>query len=250
MLRLRIVVSLAVALPGLSWAEDAVVPPPAKQDPLTPERGYFKDYPKAWSNFHRSFLDRADKGDIDLLFLGDSITQGWNEQKDLWKKECMSCSKAANFGIGGDRTQQVLWRITNGEVEGLHPKVVVPLLIGVNNIWPNDPPERIGAGIKRIVEMLRDKLPQTKVLLLGVLPSGKNASDGVRDRIKQINAVAAKLDDGKNVRYLDLGPKFLEADGSIAPDKFYRPDFLHLQPKGYEAWADGMRPLLMELLKP
>jgi lysophospholipase L1-like esterase len=232
-----------------SWAgDDAVVPPAAKQDPLTPERGYFKDYPKAWNNFHKFFLDRTAKGDIDVLFIGDSITQGWDNQKELWKKEYEPL-KAANFGIGGDRTQQVLWRILNGEIDGLHPKVVV-LLIGVNNIWPNDPSERIGAGIKKIVETLREKLPQTKVLVLGVLPSGKNATDGVRERIKQINAVVAKLDDGKDVRYLDLGPKFLEADGSIAPDKFYKPDVLHLAPKGYEVWAEAMRALLSELLKP
>jgi lysophospholipase L1-like esterase len=246
---MRLIGALCLALCGMAWAgEDAVVPPPEKQDPLTPERGYFKDYPHAWNNFHKFFLERAAQGDVAVLFIGDSLTQGWNDQKDLWKKEYEPL-KAANFGIGGDRTQQVLWRITNGELEGLKPKVVV-LMIGVNNIWPNDPPDRIGAGIKKIVETVREKRPQTKVLVLGVLPSGKNATDSLRERIKQINAVAAKLDDGKTVRFLDLGVKFLESDGSLAPEKYFKADFLHLRPRGYEVWADGMRELLTEMLKP
>ena len=244
----NLLTSLLACLFCAAWTgEEVASPPPEKQDPVTPERGYYKDYPQAWNQLHASFVARAAKGDIDVLFLGDSITQGWGNQKELWRKE-FEPLKAANFGVGGDRTQQVLWRITHGEIDGLHPKVVV-LMIGVNNIWPNDPPEQIGAGIKKIVATLREKLPATKVLLLGVLPAFKGAKESIREKIRQINAVAEKLADGTNVRYLDMGPKFTEADGSLAPDKYYQPDFLHLRPEGYQDWADTMRPVLSDMLK-
>ena len=119
---------------------------------------------------HEKFLSQAKKGDIDLLFLGDSITQGWNNN-EVWRRH-FGPRKAANFGIGGDRTEHVLWRIQNGELEGIAPKVTV-LMIGTNNSGANTP-EEIAQGITAIVDELRKRLPNTKILLLGVFPRGES----------------------------------------------------------------------------
>lgn len=195
-----------------------------------------------WMRKHDAFVERASKGDVDVLFLGDSITAGWN--KDVWK-ERYEPLKAANFGIGGDRTQNVLWRIQNGELEGISPKVVV-LMIGTNNLSSNTPPE-IAEGITAIVKDIRQRKPETKILLLGVFPRAKDAGNGARPKIAEINQMISKLDDGAKVFYLDIGDKFLEPDGSISSETM--PDFLHLSPAGYKTWADAMDSRLQELLK-
>jgi lysophospholipase L1-like esterase len=197
-------------------------------------------------NRHKGFLEIAKKGKIDVVFLGDSITDGWRGSgKDVWKEQ-MEPLKAANFGIGGDRTQHVLWRIENGELEGYKPKAAV-LMIGTNNLGANTD-EEIAAGIKAIVEAIHKKQPKTKVLLLGIFPRGEQPTDKNRDRIKNINKIIAKLDDdGKTVRYLDIGDKFLEKDGTLS--KEIMPDFLHLSKKGYEIEAHAIKPTLSELMK-
>src|SRR5262249_29418296 len=122
----------------------------------------------AWVQLHQQFLERARAGKIDLLFLGDSITQGWG-QNEAWKKH-YGPRNAANFGIGGDRTQHVLWRLDSGEIDGIAPKVVV-LMIGTNNVGSNKP-EEIAEGVRAIVDKLRAKLPKSKILLLGIFPRG------------------------------------------------------------------------------
>jgi lysophospholipase L1-like esterase len=199
-----------------------------------------------WIKTHESFVEIAKKGGVDVLFLGDSITQGWKGNgKDVWKEQ-FEPLKAANFGIGGDRTQHVLWRITEGkELEGIQPKVAV-LMIGTNNLSTNTNDE-IVEGITAIVKELRRQRPSTKVLLLGVFPRGAKPADKNRDRIKEINKAIAKLDDGKTVRFLDIGDKFLAADGELP--KEIMPDFLHLSPKGYAIWADAIKGPLAEMLK-
>lgn len=199
-----------------------------------------------WVKRHESFLERAKKGDVNVLFLGDSITQGWEGSgKEVWK-EHFEPLKAANFGIGGDRTQHVLWRITAGkELEGIQPKVCV-LMIGTNNLGSNTN-EQIVEGITAIVKELTSRRPNMKVLLLGIFPRGMKADDKNRDRIKQINQHIAKLDDGKQVRFLDIGDKFLEKDQSLS--KEIMPDFLHLSKKGYQIWAEAIQQPLGELLK-
>jgi lysophospholipase L1-like esterase len=196
---------------------------------------------------HESFLKRAQEGPIELLFLGDSITQGWHTE--IWKRY-YGARKAANFGIGGDRTQHVLWRMAHGEIEGIDPKVVV-LMIGTNNIGSN-PPEEIATGVETIVTTLRSKLPHAKILLLGVFPRGANREtdrpaaepDG---RIAQVNERIKTLADGKMITYLDIGPKFLDAEGRIP--RTIMPDFLHLSRAGYQIWAEAMEPTLWELLQ-
>ncbi len=190
---------------------------------------------------HKSFLAQTKKGQIDLLFLGDSITQGWNENT-VWQRY-YGPRHAANFGIGGDRTQHVLWRIQNGELDGILPRVTV-LMIGTNNVH-DDTPDEIAQGIKTIVAELRNRLPKTQVLLLGVFPRSQKP-DAARERIKTINEKIARLDDGSHVRYLDIGKAFVNADGTIAPEVM--PDYLHLSTKGYRIWAEAMEPTLWSML--
>jgi lysophospholipase L1-like esterase len=153
--------------------------------------------------------------------------------------------KSANFGIGGDRTQHVLWRLQNGELEGIQPKVAV-LMIGTNNLGSNTE-EEIAAGITAIVKAIHSKSPDTKVLLLGIFPRSAKATDAVRDKIKKINERIAEMGKEKYVRYLDIGQKFLEEDGSLS--KKIMPDYLHLSAKGYQIWADAVEPKVKELLE-
>lgn len=196
-----------------------------------------------WKTMHEAFLKRAKEGPIDLLFLGDSITAGWAGQKEVWDRYYGS-RQAANFGIGGDRTQHVLWRLENGEAEGIAPKVAV-LMIGTNNMSGNTP-EEIAKGVEAIVKTLRAKLPNTKVLLLGVFPRAPKG-DALRARVKAVNDQIARLDDGKTVKYLDIGPRFLEPDGTLTRE--IMPDLLHLSRKGYRIWADAMEPTLWSMLE-
>ncbi len=200
-----------------------------------------------WNNLHESFLKRGKEGPVDILFLGDSITQGWSrEGKSVWDRTYEPL-KAANFGIGGDMTQQVLWRITEGkELEGIHPKVVV-LMIGTNNFGlSGHKSEEVAQGVTTVVETLQKKLPKTKILLLGIFPRDAKPGTNFRKNIAAVNERIAKLDDGKSIRFLDLSSKFLSPEGTLTSEVM--PDYLHLSTKGYQIWADSMRPLLTELL--
>jgi lysophospholipase L1-like esterase len=196
---------------------------------------------------HESFLERSKKGNIDLLFLGDSITEGWLANgKDVWNSSYGS-RQVANFGVGGDRTQHVLWRLDHGEIDGINPKLVV-LLIGTNNTSePSNTVDEIVVGVKTIVSKLREKLPDTKILLLGVFPRGEKPN-AVRIKLEDVNKQLAQEDDGKMVRFLDIGKTFLQEDGSISPKVM--PDFLHLSKEGYQMWADAMEPTLKAMLQP
>ena len=207
-----------------------------------------------WKKRHEAFLDRAKKGSVDVLFVGDSITQGWEGAGRKAWAEHFAPLKSANFGIGGDRTEHVLWRITEGkELEGIDPKVAV-LMIGTNNSGSNSAKE-IADGVAAIVKELRRQKPKMKVLLLGVFPrAGKRdkeatlvPSTNLHPKIKQINDIIARLDDGKAVKYLDIGGKFLDKDGGLP--KEIMPDYLHLSDKGYEIWAGAIKPDVEKMLK-
>jgi lysophospholipase L1-like esterase len=204
-----------------------------------------------WKKRHEGFVEEAKKGGFEVLFTGDSITDAWrnNPARKIWDAT-FAPLKAANFGISGDRTQHVLWRLQNGEFEGLTlPKVVV-LMIGTNNIGQKDPESAASAiaGIQAIVKEIHKKSEKTRILLLGVFPRGEKADNPHRATIKEINAAAAKLDDGgKTLRFLDIGEKFLQPDGTLT--KEIAPDFLHLSEKGYQIWADAIKEPLAELLK-
>lgn len=198
---------------------------------------------------HEAFVEIAKQGNIDCLLMGDSITDWWRSIGKAVYDKHFGALKCANFGISGDRTQGVLWRMENGELDGYTPKMMM-LMIGTNNLGggtrPGNTPEEIAEGITAIVTKFRTKFPQAKVLLLGVFPRGRMADNPARERIKQINAIIAKLDDGKSVKYMDIGAKFLEPDGSISVEVMK--DALHPTEKGYQIWADAVMPTFLELL--
>ena len=187
---------------------------------------------------HKQFLKVVAKGDADVIFLGDSITQGWEGNgKTAWA-ETFAPLKAVNLGIGGDQTGHVLWRITEGkELEPIKPKLAV-MMIGTNNMGGHSA-EQIAGGVKAIVEELRKQKPEMKILLLGIFPRSPKATDAVREKIKTANGIIAKLADDKTVFYTDIGDKFLEPDGSL--DKKIMYDYLHLTPAGYEIWAKEIK---------
>lgn len=217
------------------------------------------DQGKGFLARHEGFLKelKAMEGKVEFLMVGDSITDGWRRPQDpnnpkswggkvAFDEAYATKYKTLNIGIGGDRTQHVIWRLQNGEVEGISPKVAM-LMIGTNNLSSNTD-EEIVAGITKCVKTIHEKLPKTKVLLLGVFPRSAKAADGARARIKTINEHIAKLDDGgKTVKFLDIGGKFLDAEGNIPAD--IMPDFLHVNEKGYKIWAATVQPTIDELMK-
>lgn len=202
---------------------------------------------------HKAFLARTKKGDVDVVFLGDSITQGWEGAGQKAWKANFEPLKAVNYGIGGDQTGHVLWRITEGkELDGITPKVAV-IMIGTNNVGAHSA-EQIAGGITTIVNELKKQKPTMKILLLGVFPRGSAPKDAAKaeakqlqPKIKAINDVIAKLDDGKTVFYKDIGGKFLDEDGALP--RSLMPDLLHLSPKGYEIWAEAIKADVEKLLK-
>jgi lysophospholipase L1-like esterase len=202
---------------------------------------------KGWLSRHDSFKKIAKKGGVDVLFLGDSITDAWRSgvAGPTWKKYFVPL-KAANFGIGGDQTQHVLWRIQNGELEGISPKVAV-LMIGTNNVSAGHTAEQIAEGNKAIIKTIQEKSPSTKVLLLAVFPRDAKPDTPFRRKINQINRLLAKLDDGKKVRYLDIGARFLQPDGTLTRE--IMPDLLHLSARGYEIWGDAIEAVVRDMLK-
>ena len=234
---------LLVVLLVVGWVGVADGAAPDEAEPRL--RSYSWMSLEDWNARHERNVARRDAGDIELLFMGDSITQGWGNN-EVWR-EHYGDKKAANFGIGGDTTQHVLWRITEGgELDGLSPKVAV-LLIGTNNIGREGATAGdIARGVLKVVSTMREKMPETKLLVLGVFPRGRGADDGARETIRQINAGVAGADDGEWVRYLDIGDHFVEGDGSIS--RRVMPDFLHLSGEGYGIWAERMGPLLGEML--
>ncbi|MEN3110360.1 GDSL-type esterase/lipase family protein [Uliginosibacterium paludis] len=198
---------------------------------------------------HESFLQRGRQGPVGLLFIGDSITEGWaRHAADIWS-ERYAAFQAANFGIGGDRIDHVLWRLDNGELETIRPRVIV-LMIGTNDSASRSG-SQIAAGVRQILSLIRSRQPQARILLLAILPRGPRpgaARDDSAQRmqaIREANAELARLDDGDQTRFLDLGGRFLQ-DGRIPPELM--PDQLHPSRKGYQIWAEAMQPLLDEML--
>ena len=198
---------------------------------------------------HEAFVEEARAGGIECLLMGDSITDWWRRTAaDLYDElfEPLGC---ANFGIAGDRTQGVLWRMENGELEGYSPRLMM-LMIGTNNLsgrrsTPNTPAE-IAMGVATIVAKFRTAFPDAKVLLLGVFPRGAEPTSEFREPIRQINQLIAHLDDGEHVRFMDIGDHFLQPDGSISEDVM--PDGLHPSRLGYEIWADAVLPTFREMM--
>lgn len=191
-----------------------------------------------WLKRHEGFVAEAKKGGADVLLLGDSLTDAWRGQKGLWA-ERFAPLRAANFGMAGDCTQHLLWRLRNGTIDGLRPRVVM-LMIGTNNLgWSGQDVESTVEGVRAVVNEIRARTPSSRIVLLGILPRGEKPDDPLRAKIKDANAGLARLG---GVQFLDFGDRLLQPDGAIAKDVM--PDFLHLSEKGYRVWADAVRDVL------
>ncbi len=199
---------------------------------------------------HERFLQlnervREHAGDIDLVFVSDSITEGWERAgREVWE-EYYGERKALNLGIGGDRTQHVLWRLENGNADGISPGVTV-VMIGTNNsgLDRNTTAEML-EGVTAVVDRIGEVWPETKILLLGIFPRSRHF-DEQRGKICQVNQVLRLRDDGERVFFLEVGYRFLAPDGSIP--EAVMPDALHLSADGYRIWAEAMEDTLARLL--
>jgi len=241
LLSVTLLALITATLYWLHWRGQQIQP----ADQPTPRIRLLSIIPSpTWMGYHRNYVERARQGHIDLYFLGDSLTGQWlNVGKNSWDRHFLSWHPA-NFGIGGDGTHHVLWRIQNGELENVHPKALV-LMIGVNNLQFNPAPE-IASGIAAIVAEIRKQSPTTKILLLALLPHRFQPTHPLRLKSQQVNALLPALASDPHVKFLDLGHLFLAPDGTLPPTLM--PDALHLSPQGYEILANGLTPTLTEWL--
>lgn len=208
---------------------------------------------------HEELLQKAKQGRIDVYFAGDSITRRWGTSDAQYKHFLANWQQnffgwnAANFGWGGDKTQNILWRLNNGELDNLKPKIIV-LLAGTNNVGNNSPEgsedpriKGITRGIKALLDVCRRKAPSATIVLTGITPRNDNMS--VMPIINEINKRIAKFADGKKIRYLNINDKLAAGDGRLF-EGMANKDGLHLDVKGYQVWADALKPIFTELLGP
>jgi len=219
-----------------------------KPVPCTPAQ---KD-PQRHEQFLKDKQAALKKGPVKLVFIGDSITDAWrnngSEQNKLFNDR-WGAYNPLNLGISGDKTEHVLWRLEHGELDDLAESAkLVVIMIGTNNLGnpPRATPEDTASGVECVVTSVRNKLPEAKILLLGVFPRGMKADDPFRAQIKTINDTISQLADDKKVRYLDIGNKFLADDGTLT--KEVMPDALHPSAKGYQIWADAIDPAVKEMI--
>lgn len=206
---------------------------------------------------HAQLLEKAKQGRIDIYFEGDSITRRWGatdypELLANWTQNFFGWN-AADFGWGADLIQNILWRLNNGELDGVNPKVIV-LLAGTNNVG-NRPAaggddakvEDITRGMQAILGVLREKAPEATIVLTAIFPRNDNMD--VMPAINRINARLAGLADGKRIRFLNVNDKLADAEGRLL-EGMMNPDKLHPAVPGYQVWADGLKPIFTELLGP
>ena len=199
-----------------------------------------------WTNRHQAVVERVKQGNVDLIFIGDSITHGWERAgKETWDKYYAK-RNAVNIGFDGDQTQHVLWRLDNGEIAGISPKLAI-IMIGTNNSGRDAYiAKQIGEGIIAICQKLRHDLPNTKILILGIFPRGEKPS-AQRQKNAEASKLASTIADNKWIYYLNINDQFLEPDGTLPKD--IMPDYLHPNEKGYQIWAKAIEPTIKKLLK-
>jgi len=183
---------------------------------------------------------------VDLIFDGDSITDFWQSKGQAVWNERYAKLNAFDFGFWGDGTQHLLWRLNEGQADGLHPKLVV-LMIGTNNLGGNTG-EQIADGVKAIISEYQKRCPEAVILLQGIFPRGQQPTDPTRAMVKATNQILSKMGDDKKVIYIDFGDKFLNPDGTMSPEVM--PDFLHPSAKGYQIWADAIQPTIDRFFTP
>ncbi len=199
---------------------------------------------------HQQLLAKSKQGRIDVYFEGDSITRRWGatdypELLANWKQNFFGWN-AADFGWGADKTENILWRLENGELDNVNPKVIV-LLAGTNNVGDREPPAGITRGLEAVVRLMQSKAPGATIILTAIFPRNDNL--GVMPVIDRINANLAHLADGRKIRYLNINRKLADEKGKLF-DGIMNPDRLHPTLQGYQVWADALKPILRELLGP
>ncbi|HYE74062.1 MAG TPA: GDSL-type esterase/lipase family protein [Blastocatellia bacterium] len=207
---------------------------------------------------HTELLEKARKGKIHVYFEGDSITRRWGTSDEQYKAFLQNWRQnffgwnAANFGWGGDTTQNILWRLSNGELDNVNPKIIV-VMAGTNNVGRQSPQSsddprvaEVTKGIKAILDLCQQKAPKATIVLMGITP--RNDNTAVMPIINQINNNIAKFADGKKIRYLNINDKLADKDGKLFEGMSR--DGLHLDVKGYQVWADALKPIFSEILGP
>jgi lysophospholipase L1-like esterase len=199
-------------------------------------------------------LQKAKQGHIDVYFVGDSITRRWGASDPQYRPLLENWTRnfsgwnAANFGWGADRIENILWRLENGELDGVHPKVIV-VLAGSNNVGtqPGDVKKvhDIVLGLRALLDVCRAKAPEATIILTAIFP--RNDNPAVMPTIDQINQQAAQLADGKTIRFLNINDQLADHDGKLFAGMM-NPDQLHPTLKAYQVWADALKPILTELL--
>ncbi|HEU5020623.1 MAG TPA: GDSL-type esterase/lipase family protein [Bryobacteraceae bacterium] len=206
---------------------------------------------------HEQLLAKAKAGGVDIYFEGDSITRRWGATDypqflENWKQNFFGWN-AGDFGWGADRVENILWRLENGELDGVNPKVIV-LLAGTNNVGNRVPPnidaaaENVIHGLQAVVNVMREKAPDAVIVITAIFPRNDNMA--VLPEIAKINAGLARMADGKTIRYLDINNKLADADGKLYAGMMNERDKLHPQLQGYQVWADALKPILTEILGP
>ncbi|HEX8313296.1 MAG TPA: GDSL-type esterase/lipase family protein [Chthoniobacteraceae bacterium] len=211
--------------------------PPRSAIPITQNRNWAM---YDWQERHNAICKDVRERQPALILIGDSITHLMS--KPIWEKYYAPLN-AANLGFGWDRTENVIWRLQNGELDGYRPKVAV-LLIGTNNL-EGDSAEVIATGVRAICSEINNRTPTTKILLLGIFPRGEKPG-GLRTKVEETNKLLSGFDGKNGIMFLDIGAKFLNTDGAISRE--IMGDFLHPSAKGYEIWAEAMNPTLQKLL--
>jgi lysophospholipase L1-like esterase len=207
---------------------------------------------------HEELLTKAKQGGIDVYFEGDSIVRRWGatdypELLENWKKNFFGWN-AADFGWGADRVENILWRLENGELDGVNPKVIV-LLAGTNNVGNRVPPDGIEStvanvtkGLQAVIRAMQSKAPNAVIILMGIFPRNDNLA--VMPEIEGINANLARMADGRKIRYLNINGQLAGPDGKLHDGMMNARDKLHPALQGYQVWADALKPVLTELLGP
>jgi lysophospholipase L1-like esterase len=244
-----LVIAIAVITAAILLVTTAALPQTTSTITPKPRQSEF------WLNRFDEINRRIEQGNIDLLFVGDSITHFWegtiyptNSEphgtvgQAVWD-EYYSQRNAVNIGIGGDKIEHILWRLDHGNIDGISPKLIV-LLAGTNNAKDNTAAE-IADGIVAIIDKLQLKLPDSKILLLSIFPRGEYPNDLRTILANASQTAAARIADKDNVYYMDIAANFLSNDGILSPD--IMPDARHPNEQGYRIWAESIEPIVSEL---
>ena len=243
MIKTLLIAIAIILLSSCAQSYNLKSPPMYSIKPIKQDDGWPENW---WEPRHKEKIQQAKHAEIDLLMLGDSITQGWeNQGQAVWQRFYQN-KKAFNLGFNGDRTEHVLWRLRHGAVDNMKPKLIV-LMIGTNNTGHRmDPAAHTAKGVSTIITELRKRLPQSKILLLGIFPRNASPYNDMRRRNRTINQMISKFEDKEFIYYLNINHVFLDTHKALHED--IMPDLLHPNELGYKRWAEAMEPTIQRLM--